>query len=448
MRRNLIFLVPRRTMLHSPLEHCGASTMTHFFRDILRQPAELQRTLEYLSGAGRGALEAAAATLHAARHVYLTGIGSSWHAGLNVSALFQGGGRPVYLVDAAEMVQFAAIPAGSVLIVISRSGRSVEIVQLLGKARESGATVIGITNAADGALAREAQIAIVVPVAMDHAISVNTYTTLALAAGMLANSVVEGAASSLQGPFLRQDELKPNSDRGSMSDLKVRPPDDVGLGVSPFGGLAGAGTESLNLTGRTARSGCPTVLLAESLRSAFAAAGRAIPGWQGQIENARWLALGCTTYFLARGSSLGSAYEARLMWEEGVKSPAAAMGAASFRHGPQEIVQKDMRFGIWIDGEKMREQDLALARDLRTLGARVMLIGQRLPEDAAELVFQLPEISSEWQFLIDIIPAQLVAERLARLSGVDPDTFRLCSFVVEDDAGLLPKEVPRNKGTA
>src|SRR5258708_38297103 len=159
--------------------------MTHFLQDILRQPNELQRTLDHLCGTGRGALDAAIAAVRAARHVYWTGIGSSWHAGLNVSALFQLGARPVYLVDAAELVQFAAIPAESVLIVISRSGRSVEIVQLLAKARDSRATVIGITNAADGALAREAQIAIVVPVAMDHAISVNTYTTLALAAGIL-----------------------------------------------------------------------------------------------------------------------------------------------------------------------------------------------------------------------------------------------------------------------
>ena len=358
--------------------------MTHFLRDILRQPSELQRTLEHLSGAGRGALEAAVAALRSARHVYLTGIGSSWHAGLNVSALFQLGARPVYLVDAAELVRFAAIPAESVLIVISRSGRSVEIVQLLAKAGASGATVIGITNAAEGTLAREAQIAIVVPVELDHAISVNTYTTLALAAGVLAGSV----------------------------------------------------TGSVDLTGRTAKIGCAT---GESLSRAFPAAGGAIPGWQAQIEKSGWLAPRSTTYFLARGSSLGSAYEVRLMWEEGVKSPATAMGTGSFRHGPQEIVAKDVRFGMWIDGAKMREQDLAVARDLRKLGARVMLIGQRLPEDAGELVFQLPEIASEWQFLIDIIPAQLVAERLARLSGSDPDTFRLSSFVVEDEAGLLPK---------
>jgi len=35
---------------------------------------------------------------------------------------------------------------------------------LLRKARDSGATVIGITNATDGALAREAQIPIVIPI--------------------------------------------------------------------------------------------------------------------------------------------------------------------------------------------------------------------------------------------------------------------------------------------
>jgi len=351
------------------------------------------------------------AAVRAARHVYLTGIGSSWHAGLNVSALFQLGAQPVYLVDAAELVQFAAIPAGSVLVVISRSGRSVEIVQLLAKARESGATVIGITNAAEGTLAREAQIPIVIPVELDHAISVNTYTTLALAAGMLAHSVVEMEKAVPQG-------LKPKSETSSMSDLKVRPPKELGLADSP----------SVRLTSLT-----------DSLSSAFAAAGAAIPGWQAQIENSAWLAPRSTTYFLARGSSLGSAYEARLMWEEGVKSSATAMGTGSFRHGPQEIVAKDVRFGMWIDGAKMREQDLAVARDLRKLGARVMLIGQRLPDDAGDLAFQLPEIASEWQFLIDIIPAQLVAERLARLSGSDPDTFRLSSFVVEDEAGLLPK---------
>jgi len=68
------------------------------------------------------------------------------------------------------------------VIVISRSGRSIEIVKLLAKLHESRATVIGITNSVDGSLASEAQIPLVIPVEPDHAISVNTYSTLALAA--------------------------------------------------------------------------------------------------------------------------------------------------------------------------------------------------------------------------------------------------------------------------
>jgi glutamine---fructose-6-phosphate transaminase (isomerizing) len=350
--------------------------MTHFLRDILRQPADLQRTIDFLSGPGRPALDKATAAICGARHVYLTGIGSSWHAALTAGPLFHLGARPVYLQDAAELLQFAAIPPDSAIIVISRSGRSVEIVQLLAKVRNSGVTVIGITNSADGPLAKGAQIPIVVPIEMDHAISVNTYSTLAAATGVLASAVV--------------------------------------------------GSWNANL--------------ATSLSGAFEETASAIPGWQAQTTTSPWLAPQSVYYFLGRGSSLGSCHEARLLWEEGVKSPATAMGTGSFRHGPQEMVARNMRFGIWIDPERMRAQDLAVARDLRRLGASVMLVGRDLPNDASDLMFQLPIVPHGWQFLIDIIPAQLAAERLARLSGVDCDSFRFCSFIVEDEYGLLQKE--------
>jgi fructoselysine-6-P-deglycase FrlB-like protein len=203
-------------------------------------------------------------------------------------------------------------------------------------------------------------------------------------------------------------------------------------------------TEAFAAQGEPQRRPANDSELAESLSRAIAEAQRAIPGWQEQLAASVWLAPHSTTYFLARGPSLGSAYESRLLWEEGVKTPATAMGTGGFRHGPQEIVGKDVRFGVWIDGALLREQDLAVARDLRKLGARVMLIGQKLPDDAGDLVFQLPAIPAEWQFLLDIIPAQLAAERLARLSGVDCDSFRLSSYIVEDQGGLLPKKAAKN----
>jgi glutamine---fructose-6-phosphate transaminase (isomerizing) len=352
-------------------------TMTHFLEDILRQPVELQRTLDYLQGPGRPRLAEAAAVVCNARHVYLTGIGSSWHAALTAAPLFSLGGHPVYMQDASELLQFAAIPSDAVIIIISRTGRSIEIVHLLAKARACGAIVIGVTNSEDGPLAQEAQIPIVISAKLDHGISVNTYSTLAATVGALAGTSV--------GVF-----------------------DDA---------------------------------LIISLSRAVAAAAQSLGAWQKQIAESPWFLPGSVCYFLARGSSLGSCHEARLLWEEGVKSPATAMGTSGFRHGPQEMVNEGSRFGIWIDGRGMRGQDLAVARDLMQLGASVMLIGQNLPEDAADLVFRLPEVPPDWQFLIDVIPAQLAAEHLARLSGVDCDSFRFCSYIVEDEWGLLHEKV-------
>jgi glutamine---fructose-6-phosphate transaminase (isomerizing) len=351
--------------------------VTLFLQDILRQPAELQRTIDYLRGPGLQRLAAAAAAVRSARHVYLTGIGSSWHAALTAGPLFSVGSCPVYLQDASELLQFATIPFNAVIIVISRTGRSIEIVHLLKKARECGALVIGVTNSEEGPLAQEAQIPIVVAARLDHGISVNTYSTLAAATGALACATV--------GTF-----------------------DDA---------------------------------LANSLSHGIAETDRLLAGWQKRIADSSWLLPGRVCYFLGRGSSLGSCHEARLLWEEGVKAPATAMGTGAFRHGPQEMVAEGSRFGIWIDARRMRGQDLAVARDLKRLGASVMLIGQDVTEDAGDLVFRLPEIPAEWQFLIDVIPAQLTAERLAGLSEVDCDSFRLCSYIVEDEWGLLHEKV-------
>lgn len=347
--------------------------MTHFLDDILRQPSTLASTIEFLGGAGRRQLEAAAAVLRRSRHIYLTGIGSSYHAALGAAVLFHQASCPVYLLDAAELVHFAEFPADSAIVVVSRSGQSAEILNLLAKAKESQALIIGLTNAAKGPLAEQAQIPITVPVDFDHAISVNTYSTLAASASALAAATLDRFDSGLQAALLRTID----------------------------------------------------------------ATAQAIALWQQQIAHTTWFSSRSSYYFLARGASLASCHEARLLWEEGVKQPATSMGTGSFRHGPQEIVVEGSRFGLWIDPQLMREEDIAVARDLGKLGASVMLIGHDLPGDAAELVLQLPLAPPGWQFLFDMLPAQLAAEHLANLSNVDCDSFRICSYIVRDEFGLL-----------
>jgi glucosamine--fructose-6-phosphate aminotransferase (isomerizing) len=165
----------------------------------------------------------------------------------------------------------------------------------------------------------------------------------------------------------------------------------------------------------------------------------ALPGWQQQLSRTDWLSPDAPTYFLARGGSLSSCYEARLLWEEAAKAPATAMSTGGFRHGPQEILVPGLRIGLWIDSSRMTRADLTLAADLRQRGVRVMLMGQDLPAEAADLVFALPRIPPAWQFLIDNIPAQLAAEQLAHLRGVDCDSFVICPYIIEHEDGLATR---------
>jgi glucosamine--fructose-6-phosphate aminotransferase (isomerizing) len=347
--------------------------MTELMKDILRQPEELAKALAYTLGPGRSELERAAREISEAQHIYITGIGSSWHAGMAISSLLDAGGRPACLLDASEFLHFTQITKNSAILVLSRSGRSIEIVNLLSKAKHSGAKIIAITNTAKTPLVEAADVTLYMEAAFDHFVSITMYSALALVGGLLASRV--------------------------LNDLNAS--------------------------------------LVQSLTESLLAVRDVLDPWIQQIQGNTWFEPNASTYFLARGTSLASCHEARLLWEEAAKAPATAMTTGGFRHGPQEVIVDGFRFGIWIDQDQLRHQDLAVATDLRKLGGKVMLIGQNLSADAGDLVFSLPKIPDNWQFLVDIIPAQLAAEYLCRLRAMDCDSFRICSYVVENEYGLI-----------
>jgi glucosamine--fructose-6-phosphate aminotransferase (isomerizing) len=347
--------------------------MTRLLDDILRQPTELSNLLARLSGPQAGLLSEAARLITRSRHVYVTGIGASWAASMGMTTLLGMSGRAVTQIDASELLHFAEIAPDSVIVALSRSGRSIEITELFPRIRAAGARLIAITNGVDSPLAKAADICIPIEAPYDHAVSVNTYSTVALAGGVLAATVTEQWTSAL----------------------------------------------------------------VSGLEHAFEQSAAACDAWRDSIVHSTWFSPDSPTYFLARGPSLATCHEARLLWEEAAKAPATAMSTGAFRHGPQEMIRPGVRFGLWIDPARMREADLNVARDLGRLECRVMLIGQNVSHEAANLTFELPATPREWQFVIDIIPAQLAAERLARLQGVDCDTLRLCPFIVEDEEGLI-----------
>ena len=287
-------------------------------------------------------------------------------------------------------VQTCALPIyvaeNSCVLFLSRSGKSKEIVDLARNLRGHNATIISITNDPRSPLAAESDCVIDLQAPFDTNVSVTMYSGIALAGCLLA--VLSGG-----------DEIDP------IGELFDRALVDAKLSISQ---------------------------------------------WARQLDDSDWLAVDVPYYFLARGASVASCHETRLLWEEAAKSTATALTTGGFRHGPQEMVRPDLRVALWLDKDHLQNHDLKLARDLETLGVKVILIGQQVEEPSSDLFLQLPVIPSQWQFLIDIIPMQIAAERLARLAGRDCDTFRLCSYVVTDEGGLSLENrdgVSRAEGT-
>lgn len=355
--------------------------MTELLRDIQREPGELVGILDFSFGSGRPALEEAARLL-GHRPVCVTGIGSSWHAALAVGSVFEAGGRPCRVLDASELLH-AAVAAESAALVLSRSGRSFEVLAAAAKLRNAGAKIVAVTNDPSSPLARTADVVLQMRARPDHLVSVTMYSGLALV-GALAAACASGRC-------------------------------DTGL--------------------------------RETLADAFRAASASLEYWREQIASSGWLHPAAPVYFLGRQGGLATAHEARLLWEEAAKAPAAALTTGGFRHGSQEMVRPGVRVGLWIQPQAHRDGDLRTARQLVEMGAEVLLIGQALHCPGA-VAIDVPPLPGAWQFAVDVIPAQVAAEQLARLRGEDCDAFRYCPYVIEREDGLLDTPALLERETA
>lgn len=348
--------------------------MTKLLQDILLEPARLKRCLASLTNGTRPAVEEAAALIRRAGAVQVVGIGSSWNAGMMVAAAFQRAGLSSSLAEASELLHFGPWPNPGPTLVLSRSGRSVEIVRLLERLRESRSPVIAVTNTPESPLGREADVVVPLEAPFDHLVSVVMYSGLMLGGGVIAAQC---------GGSLSQE-------------------------------------------------------LVDALAAALDEAQGALDGWRDGLEASGWLTADAPTYFLARGPSLATAHEARLLWEEAAKMPATALSTGGFRHGSQEVLSRSTRVALWIDPGTQRAADLRLAADLRAAGAKLLLIDSSGAPGSADWAVSIPHVPAGWHPLLDVIPAQLAAERLAALRQQDCDAFRYCSYVVEHEEGLHP----------
>jgi arabinose-5-phosphate isomerase len=120
--------------------------------------------------------------------VVVTGIGKSGHIARKIASTLSSTGTPTYFVHAAEASHgdLGMIQSGDVVIAISYSGTSSELMGIVPLIKRLGAKLIAITGNATSPLAREANVHLDANVAQEacpHNLAPTASTTAALALG-------------------------------------------------------------------------------------------------------------------------------------------------------------------------------------------------------------------------------------------------------------------------
>ena len=295
-----------------------------YLRDILDQPRALAATHRGLEATP--ALEGVARALRDGelRRVVLTGMGSS-HLGLVPLhlRLVEAGLAPLS-VEASELVhyQHGLLGAGTLLVLVSQSGRSAEIVRLLEAVRGRGMVTIGLTNTADSPLAREATTAVLTHAGEEATVSCKTYLAAQMALAWLGEVLAGGDRDAARA----------------------------------------------------------TLAQTEAAAAAYLVAWRSHVEWlAGELRGVR------AVYYTGRGSSLAAACSAGLITKESTHRPSEGMSSAAFRHGPMDMLDADVFVLAFGGAARTRALNEALVADVRAAGARAFLAAEDAPEPALRL---------------------------------------------------------------
>lgn len=288
---------------------------TPLLENILNQPQALAAVGEHQFDAGRAALEQAAALLRSKKRVVLSGMGASLFACQALPYELVRLGIDAVAIETADLLYFtpATVDRNTAVVLVSRSGESVEITKAVPLLRERGASIIGIVNVPGSVLAQSADLSLVIGSPPDQMVAIQTYTgTVALLA--LLSAAIAGEIETAR------EEL------GAMVEW-----------------VKGILSRQVELRAR----------------------------WDELLNT------GTPLYILGRGPSLGSVAEGVLLMHETAKAPAIGMSVAQFRHGPVEVVDERFRAVILGTRSETGALDLTLIHDLISMGANGMMIMER-----------------------------------------------------------------------
>ena len=345
-------------------------SLTQMAREVAEQPAALDRTLNSLLPQRAEV----ARLVRGRRRILLIARGSSDNAAIYARYLAEVHAHvPASLAAPSVANLYAAeLDLGdTIAISVSQSGATEEIVEAQEWAKRSGAVTIAVTNVAGSPLAEGADIALLTEAGRELAVpATKTYTTQ-VAALAVAVDALAPQAGTLDAEFARVP---------AEAERMLRAQPDLDAMVSAL-----AATQEVLASGR--------------------------------------------------GLAFGTTLEVALKLEETCLRPVRGLSYADLKHGPIAIVDHELVTVLVAGPEGPTLPPLTeLATTLRATGSPVLgLGGDAAFRAACDLAVPGPDLSELLAPLTLIIPAQLMAERLARALGLDPDAPRGLNKVTQTD---------------
>jgi glucosamine--fructose-6-phosphate aminotransferase (isomerizing) len=330
-------------------------------REIGQIPAAVQRVLDEPD---QVATVAAAIARASPRWIMIAGRGTSDHAAVYAQYLFETHlGLPTGLVKPSVTTVYGARLdwRDGLVLAISQSGQSPDVVAVVEAARRSSALTVAITNEPGSPLAAAAELALRIHAGRELAVpATKTYVTELAVVGALANA--------------------------------IRPTPALADGLAA---LPDALRETIART-RDWLAG-PGALAVE----AFAVADRAL--------------------LVSRGFNLATALELALKLKEVCGLFAEAYSTADFMHGPLVLARAEVpTLAIRPDGLMGADVDATLAAVAARGGQSTVFGGGETSgrPEALSLPQSLPEALTP---LLFVVPGQLLVEAVAAERGVNPD---------------------------
>jgi glucosamine--fructose-6-phosphate aminotransferase (isomerizing) len=135
------------------------------------------------------------------------------------------------------------------------------------------------------------------------------------------------------------------------------------------------------------------------------------------------------TVVLGRGPARAAAEMGALTLKEAVGLAVESLETAQFRHGPLELAGSDLAAIVIATEEETLELDLDLAEELAKAGSAVLVIARGPSYGEAELRIDVGSADRTIVPAVSIVPIQLLAWRLAVMSGREPGAYVRASKV-------------------